>query len=167
MYPPSPSCFHFPFDTKRRGYAPPRRVLTTSTQQGGLVPSLSCSSILFDATRRGMPLLVALLPLEHNGEGTSPPCRVQVSFLTRQGGGAYPLLVMFFPFQCDEEEHTPSSLCCCSHFDPSRPFYLGTIGRVPPSLSCSFCSHFDVMRRDTPSLSRYFHFFIKIVQKYM
>ena len=44
------------------------------------------SPILFDATGRGIPLLVALLPLEHDREGTSPPRRVLVFFLTRQGG---------------------------------------------------------------------------------
>ena len=135
---------------------------------------------------------------EHDGEGTSPPRHVLVSFLTRRGGiypsssrschfntmgrapalpvvfkfpfwcdkegGAYPLLVMFFLFQRDEEGRAPSSLCRCSHFDVTGPFHLGTIGRVPPSLSCPFCSHFDATRRDTPSLSHYFHFIIKIVQ---
>ena len=96
--------FHFPFDATRRGIPPPRRVLTTSTRQGGLVPSPSCSPILFDATRRGMPLLVAFLLLQHDGEGTSPPRRVLLSFLT-QRGGAY-----------------PSSLRSC---------HLNTTGRVP------------------------------------
>jgi len=48
------------------------------------------SPILFDTTRRGIPLFVAFLPFQHDGEGAGPPCCVQVSFLTRQGRGRIP-----------------------------------------------------------------------------
>jgi len=39
-------------------------------------------------------------------------------------GGPYPLLVVFFPFQRDEEGHAPSSLCCCSYFNATGRDYV-------------------------------------------
>ena len=51
-----------------------------------------------------MPLLVAFLLLQHDGEGTSPPRRVLLFFLMQQGGVC------------------PSSLHSC---------HLNTTGRVP------------------------------------
>jgi len=130
---PQPQHTYDTHNATRRRHAPPRRVPAISTRWGGHQPSLSCSSFLFDTTRRG----------------------------------AYPLLVVFFPFQHDEEGHAPSSSCCCSHFNLSHSFNLGMIGRVLPFLSCSFCSYFDATRRDTPSLSRYFHFHYKNSTKCM
>ena len=56
-----------------------------------------------------MPLIVALLPFQHDRVGTGPPRRVLLSFLTRRGGQAPPRVV--------------------AHFD--------TTGRVLPSLLCS------------------------------
>jgi len=92
--PASPLCSHF---------------IAISTRRGGPAPSPSCSHFLFDTTRRGMPLVVALLPFQHDGVGTGPPHRVLLSFLTRQGGQAPPRVV--------------------AHFDAT--------GRVLPSLPCS------------------------------
>jgi len=93
----------------KEGPCPSCCVIAISTRRGGPAPSPSCSCFLFDATRRGMPLVVALLPFQHDGVGTGPPCCVLLSFLTRRGGQAPP--------------------CVVAHFDAT--------GRVLPSLSWS------------------------------
>jgi len=108
--PALPVMFSFPFGW----YAPPCRVVAISPWQAGHRPFPLCSPFIFDAMRRGMALLVVLLPFQHDEEGRRPPHRVLVSFFMWRGGAC------------------PSSSRCC-HFN--------TTGWAP-ALPVVFSFHF-------------------------
>ena len=78
-----PVVFSFPFGRDKEGHTPSSSCCCHFKMgRVSALPILFC--FLFDVTRRrGMPLLVVLLPFQHDGEGTGPPCRVLVSFLMR------------------------------------------------------------------------------------
>ena len=78
-------------ERNEEGHTPPRCV-KKDRNTTGRAPALPVVLSSKNATRRGIPLLVASKRIgEHDGEGTSPPRRVEVVRTRR--GGAYPLLV--------------------------------------------------------------------------
>jgi len=93
--PALPIVFSFSMRRGVEGYAPPHHVLA--------MPSLLCSSFLFDVTRRG-----AHTPsLSCSSHCNAPPPRVVALILT-QRGGAMSLPVAFFSFGHDREGTTLS-----------------------------------------------------------
>ena len=84
----------------------PLLVMSFLFQHGGEghAPSLSHLCLIFDASERGMPLLIVFLLFRRDKEG-------------------HPLLIVLFPFQHGKEGNAPSPSCLCLIFDVSGEGY--------------------------------------------